>query len=193
MEPKQYIVLDDLQYDFMLKLSYPDILNFCSVNKDYDVLCKGERLWRLLIDRDFPMYPSDRPNPRLDYEKLYFFFDKYVIQIIGEFIKHKKGRVVLHRIYDDLFNILVHYIDEYNNIEDDENFAIYHELYRKTYYLIFDTLHIPVDRNMTHKQYHPPKKFVFLQSPAQSKVLFQHLSFIISKMTEDYVDLLYSL
>lgn len=52
-----YINSDDLRW-ILLKLSYQDVLNFCTMNDEAKIMCQDTDLWKQKLDQDFTFTTS---------------------------------------------------------------------------------------------------------------------------------------
>lgn len=119
-EPNLLNTSQDIIFEYMFHMPYPDLLNFCQSNKDYNQLCQNNIIWNKLINRDFPFYFDDEPHARKSYEHWYNYFDLYVLRIISAFIMYRKSYDNLQNVYNNIFKLLVEYIMENNNAMNQE-------------------------------------------------------------------------
>jgi len=89
---------NDIIYNIFLNSKYNEIIELCSVNKQYYLICQNENLWKNLLQRDFPiMY--DRLKPCFDntykslYELLFSLVTKCLNDILIHYEKKRKTRV----------------------------------------------------------------------------------------------------
>jgi hypothetical protein len=180
-------VPQDIKMNFLLQLSYPDLINACQTNKQYYSLCQDNYLWNKLIERDFPFYPSDKLYAKKSYEHWYNYFDKTTLKIISDFIIYRKYYNNLQITYEQIFNLLVNYIIENNNMmakeiqkeadayDDEFNFRILNQ--------IFNALGIPMESDMSFVKIVPSLKI-----KNNAKSLWAHLKLIINDMMTSYQD-----
>lgn len=176
---KELFILDDINIQFMLNLTYPDLLVYCQTDKHIHNLCQKNDLWNKLIARDFPFYPDDEPKAQKSYEHWYKFFDKYTLDIIAAFITYRKKYIDLQKSYNEIFSILVRYIEE-NNISmgmDKDGHEYIKNVEQKLYKEIFDSLgvSIKIEKN-------------FSSMTPDDKTMYRNLSHIIYEMMMTYDD-----
>lgn len=119
--------MDALNYDIIMEIlsftKYDELEKFCLINKKFYQFCNSNDLWNKMIARDFSFYPDNLPDAKKTYYKLYYFIDKYTLNIIAEFLTLRTKSLSLAKCYDTIFYILVEYIvgvDKVMDIEDEE-------------------------------------------------------------------------
>lgn len=176
-------ILDDINVQFMLKLSYPDLLVYCQTDKHIHQLCKRNDIWNQLIARDFPFYPDDEPKAKKSYEHWYRYFDKYTLEIIAAFVSYRKKYMDLQKSYLTIFSILVNYIEENNLSMEQDSDDYMHNVEQKLYKKIFDSLGVPIKIEKRFNAMVPS----YINKP-DDETMYRYLSKIIYEMMMTYED-----
>lgn len=181
---KKLFILDDINIQFMLKLSYPDLLVYCQTDKHIHNLCKKNDLWNQLIARDFPFYLDDEPKAQKSYEHWYNYFDKYTLEIIAAFVSYRKKYTDLQKSYHTIFHILVKYVMENNtSMEQDDPYSYMHDVDQILYKEIFDSLGVPIKIEKRFTNMIP----AYINKP-DDETMYRYLSKIIYEMMMTYDD-----
>lgn len=109
------VLNNDITMEILSFLEYPDILEVQYLNKEFYRLCNSVIFWTKFIELDFPSAFSDNPGNQKRYGKWYHCFDKYTLMIISEFILLRTKFNNLQQVYNNIFRILVNYIDDHDN------------------------------------------------------------------------------
>lgn len=105
-------------------------------------------MWNKKISCDFPFYPANLIDAGKSYDHWYQYFDKYILEIITQFIKERTKFIDLQCTYGQIFNLLVKYIMDNNasidieNKEERENYE--KQFHMDTYNNIFKVLTINI-------------------------------------------------
>lgn len=180
---------NDIQIEIILKMTYPEIVNYCRINKNITDLCYNNKTWQLLIERDFPFLDNDLEDAKDTYEIYYEFFDQFITKIIAEFLIYKTKILNFDNVYQSLYKILTHYFDQHSVIdleEDAENdYILQNTLELNTILEIFNVLTIPIKKSFTPKQINPPSS----KSKNDDYDKMKFMSFIFSEMFDKWLDL----
>ena len=104
-------IINDVIYSIFLNADYLEIVELCSVSKQYKKICDQDLLWKQLIERDFPFIfidcnIQDEYTYKKLYEKTHFVIYSYINKIILPFEKNRKHRYTTY-IFKNLFNLIV--------------------------------------------------------------------------------------
>jgi hypothetical protein len=189
ISPKKLLTpfdVQDIKYEILLKLSYPDILKYCASNK---TICDNQ-LWKLLIERDFPGRGSDDDNAKILYKQYFDFYDKWVTIIMADFMIYKTKYIDMTDVYNKIKHIINQYYNDEFDINWDEdkenNYILQNTLELETFYKIFDILSIPIVKNIEPSQIKPPRH-AYNKYTDIDKI--KHLSYLFSLMFDEMIDI----
>lgn len=185
---KTYII-EDMQFEILLKLKYPDIVMHCATNKTYKKVCDNNKFWQLMIARDYPFLADDTLEAKKIYKSFFEFFDKWTTEIMAEFITFKTKYLNMQDVYGKINKTLIQFHTENSNIDLDEdeqnNYLLQNTLKLNTLYTLFDILSIPVAKGITSKQIKPPSDMYRVTDIDK----FKYMSFIFYNMVDEFIDL----
>ncbi len=171
-------------------MTYPEIVNYCQIDKQVNMLCHDNKTWQLLIERDFPFLSNELENSKDIYETFYKFFDQFITTIIAEFLIYKTKILNLDNVYQSLYKILILYFNQNSDIdltEDAENDCVLQNtLELNTILEIFKVLTIPIKKSFTPKQINPPSS----KSKNDDYDKMKFMSFIFFEMFDKWIDIL---
>ncbi len=151
---------NDVKTEILLKMTYQDIKNICSTNKEFNQLCQND-FWNKLLLRDFPFYHQDKEAKKA-YQDWYNFFDYQTLKIISLFIINRIKYNNLQIVYDDIFKLLVNYIlinNEIIQLPTKDEMIIKDDLeMNKLTHRIFDYLNVKISQ----EKYMSLSKIIYL-------------------------------
>lgn len=181
---------NDIQIEIILKMTYPEIMNYCQIDKQINMLCHDNKTWQLLIERDFlPFLDNDLPDSKDRYEIYYKFFDQFITTIIAEFLIYKTKILNLDNVYQSLYKILIRFFDQNSVIDLDEdadnNYILQNTLELNTILEIFNVLTIPIKKSFMPNQVNPPSN----RSKNDNYDKMKFMSFIFFETFDKWFDL----
>lgn len=118
------ILVNDVLYQIFLYSKYLDIIEMCSVNKQYKKICDNDQLWNQLMNRDFPflikklncdIYQLKVYNTyKKIYELIHMIINNTYINILSVFEKKRKSRYP-HSIQKDLYDMLLNFVKDFSD------------------------------------------------------------------------------
>lgn len=106
---------NDIVYNIFLNSKYNEIIELCSVNKQYYLTCQNENLWLSLLQRDFPFFYDilkscfgQIKKYKSIYELLFSFVTKCVNDILIHYEKKRKTRY-RNTIKEQIIDIILSY------------------------------------------------------------------------------------
>jgi hypothetical protein len=180
---------NDAQLEIILKLTYPEIINYCHVDKFINTLCNDNKTWQLLIERDFPFLFNDISDSKETYKQYYNFFDNFITEILVKFLNYKTKLLNLDDVYQSLFKILTTYYNINSDIDLDDDakndYILQNTLQLNTILDIFKVLSIPIKRTFKPHQVNPPNN----NSRKDDYDKMKYMSYIFSEMYDKWIDL----
>lgn len=177
--------VDDVKYEILSKLPYPDILKYCATNK----MACDNKFWGLLIDKNYPMFFSDNEDNKSNYHKYFQFFDEWTTRIMSEFMTFKSKYINMQNVYDQINKTLIKYFLDYSEIdldEDRDNDYIQQEtLELNLIYDILDILTVSTKRIIKINQLRPPR-MTFKETELDK---IKHMAYLLSDMHLEFIDL----
>lgn len=109
----------DINNELLKQLSYPEIINLCKTNKQWNNICKDEKVWQILSNRDFPkLRPIFGGSFRKLYEDLWHNIDKAINGLIKDKLIANRRYVDINLMKQDLFVVIRNFMIKHWNIKE---------------------------------------------------------------------------
>lgn len=144
----------ELQFDYLLKLEYSDLINICQANKELSEICNTEYLWKRLVLRDYPdlfrnttnykqlylefyhwdhklfedypsLYRFREPNER--YDQFYQGIEAYILSLFND----KLASDLNFNLDKELSKLILKFAKNYSNVLYNDNFKLKEYYYRE--------------------------------------------------------------
>lgn len=179
--------LDENIEEILLQLDYSEILTACQINKQYERVCHQQTFWIKLLLRDFDYDYSNQYNnydktAETTYRLFYQLIDRYVLEIISQYIRFRTRYTNLQHVYKELFKQLVDFTYQDFDWDQDGEFEKFRHQHLT---IIFNILQIPISDN--DKIIHLPPRHRGALNTNQQKWEYMS-SEILYHLLNDYCD-----
>lgn len=122
-------IITDSKLEILLSLDYKDIMQLCSIDKEYYRYCNNDDIYKKLLERDFPFVIKSlkvlneiNMTYRKFYEKLYRYIMN-IVKIITDVYKYQMGMyeyMDIDKINNNLYYILIDLAINIRKINNEE-------------------------------------------------------------------------
>ncbi len=117
----------DLLFELAINMSPPVLVNLCSTNSKYSVICKSPAFWRRKLDKDYPLEMkgiAHVKNPKFVYmkrfesisKKIETFISVMIDIVFGVFLSKYLKSDYRADLYKDLYNLYEHISKNWDEI-----------------------------------------------------------------------------
>lgn len=104
----------DIDEILLYKLSYLDILRLCQTNKRFANICRDDKFWKILLERDFEGSRYKNNTFRQSYEYIYNNINNTINELVENKLIANSRYANIENMKKDIFTLISNFIKNIN-------------------------------------------------------------------------------